>query len=159
MNFGIVSESERASIMAILNANNFSTTYRVKSIDGTSGMHLEAESSYMCHTTFLTREQYLLLFEGVSIKDRIERFKFFGENFAKLPPCLPPGMHSDEQSNENKTQEDRGTRSTQDDEHTDETKRQEDEGTNRPWSITLHPSNQIWKKANFNIFGFLHYVH
>ena len=29
----------------------------------------------------------------------------------------------------------------------------------KPWTVTLHPNKQIWKEANFNIYGFIHYVH
>ena len=97
--FGIVSESERATIMTHLNANNISTSYSVTKIDGASGMYLEAKSSFMCLTTFVTRKQYLLFLEGGSIEDRIERFKFAFDN---QPSCLLHNMDSDEQSDEPK---------------------------------------------------------
>ena len=88
MDFGIVTASERASIMAIMNANNYSTNYCVTQIDGV--MHLQAKCSYICLTTFVTRKQYMLFLSGSSIPDRIERFKFYGKNYAKLPPCMRP---------------------------------------------------------------------
>ena len=78
INFGTVTASERVSIMAIMNANNFSTNHCVTQIDGV--MHLEAKCSYICHTSFVTRKQYMLFLNGASIQDWIERFKFYGEN-------------------------------------------------------------------------------
>ena len=53
MDFGTVTASERASIMTIMNANNFSTNHCVTQIDGV--MHLEAKCSYICLTSFVTR--------------------------------------------------------------------------------------------------------
>lgn len=133
MDFGIVSASERESIMAIVNANNFSTNYCVTQMD--DGItYLEAKSNYTCLTTNLGRRHYLLFLEGGSINDRIERFKFYGRRYAKLRPCLPSNMQrSDEELNETLS--------------------------DNPWSVTLHPSNEIWREANFNIYGFIHYVH
>ena len=108
MDFEIVKESERESIMALLNANNFSTNYNVIYFDG--AQHLEANSAYICLTTSVTESQYQLFLKGSSIENRIDRFKFYGENYAKLPSCLSSSIHSDDQSDESKMQKDRGTR-------------------------------------------------
>ena len=134
MDFGTVSASESASVMTILNANNFTTTVCVTKIDDV--MYLETKSSYICFTSFLTKKLYQTFLMGRSIENRIERFKYYGKRFAKVPPCLPLSIHSempDKQSN-------RG-------------------GFNNPWSVTLHPNKPIWKEATFPIYGFGHYVH
>ena len=62
MNFGTVSESESASIMAILNANNFTTLGCVTEINGVP--YLETKSHYICYTSFVTRGQYQLFITG-----------------------------------------------------------------------------------------------
>ena len=136
MDFGTVTTSERASIMTIMNANNFSTNHCVTQIDGV--MHLEAKCSYICLTTFVTRKQYMLFLNGASVQDRIERFKFYGKKYAKLPPCMPP---------------------EQIDENVDSQEEVKPKVLDKPWSVTLQPSKQIWKEANFNIYGFIHYIH
>ena len=141
MDFGTVTASERASIMTIMNANNFSTNHCVTQIDGV--MHLEAKCSYICLTSFVTRKQYMLFLNGASVQDRIERFKYYGKKYAKLPPCMPPSIPGDEQN----------------DESVGIQEEVEQKAANTPWSVTLQPNKQIWKEANFNIYGFIHYIH
>ena len=77
MEFDVVTTSERASIMAIMNANNFSTNHCITQIDGVT--YLEAKSSYICLTTFMAKALYRVFLSGTSIANRIERFKYYGK--------------------------------------------------------------------------------
>ena len=87
MEFGVVTASERTSIMTIMNANNFSTNHCVTRIDGVT--YLETKSSYICLTTFMTKALYRVFLSGTSITNRIERFKYYGKNMPKCHPvCL-----------------------------------------------------------------------
>jgi len=145
MDFGIVSTSESASIMAILNANNFSTSVGVAEIDGAN--YLETKSSYICFAGYVTKKQYKLFLMGTSIDNRIDRFKFYGKNYAKLPPCLPLNIPSDMQKEEIPDKKDKRFRKPK-------------KGfSTSSWSVTLHPNNPLWKEAKFPIYGFGHYVH
>ena len=139
MEFGVVTASEWQSITAIMNANNFSTNYCVTQINGVR--HLEAKSSYICLTTFLTKTLYRVFLTGISIENRIERFKYYGKKYAKLPPCMPTSILRSEQNDENPGRQ------------------KQEIVADKPWSATLHPNKQIWKEANLNIYGFIHYVH
>ena len=139
--FGTVTETESASIMAILNANNFTTKGCVTEIDGVS--YLETQSRYICFTSFLTKKQYEAFLMGRLIDDRIERFRYYGKRFSKLPPCPPLDIP------------DNGQDIAIPDEH----KERLHEAFSKPWSITIHPDKPIWKEATFPIYGFIHNVH
>ena len=137
MDFGTVSASESASIMTILNANNFTTAVCVTELGSVA--YLETKSSYVCYTSYVTRKLYQTFLAGTSIDNRIERFKYYGRKYSKLPPCLPLNGHSDGN----------GT----------ETLHNHNGGSSKPWTATVHPDRPIWKEATFPIYGFNHYVH
>ena len=141
MDFGTVSESESVSIMAILNANNFTTMGCVTEINGVP--YLEKKSRYICFTSFVTRRQYQLFIMGRSIDDRVERFRYYGKKFSKLPPCLPFNIPENEQ----------------DIEISGEDFKKLNEAFNKPWTVTIQPSIPVWKEATFPFYGFSHYVH
>ena len=141
LDFGTVSESESASIKAILNANNFTTLGCVAEINGVS--YLEINSRYICSTSFVTGRQYEAFLMGRSIDDRVERFRYYGKKFSKLRPCLPLNIFSDDQDTET----------------SGEHKERLHEAFSKPWSVTVHPYKPIWKEATFPIYGFIHYVH
>ena len=139
MDFGTVSASESASVMTILNANNFTTSVCVTKIDNVT--YLETKSTYVCFTSFLTKKLYQAFLVGRSIENRVDRFKYYGKKFAKLPSCMPLNIHSDEQKTELFE------------------KHNKPGASNNPWSVTLHPNQPIWKEATFPIYGFDHYIH
>ena len=105
---------------------------------------------------------------GTSIGNRVDRFKFYGNNFAKLPPCLPPNIKHDpepvkeqkkpvkEQKKPVKKQKKpvKGQKKLKEQKKPDEF-----EAPSNPWTVTVKPSNPIWKDATFSIYGFIHSVH
>ena len=140
MNFGTVSESESASIMTILNANNFTTLGCVTEINGVP--YLKTKSHYICYTSFVTRGQYQLFITGRLNDDRVERFRYYGKKFSNLPPCLPFSIP------ENK----------QDTEISDKDYEKLNEAFKIPWTYSVQLSKPFLKEATFPIYGFNHYV-
>ena len=147
MDFGIVNLTDSTSIMTILRANHFNTSLGVTKIGNAA--YLETNSKYICFTSSITKNQYLLFLMGTSIGNRVDRFKFYGNNYAKLPPCLPPNFKNDEQEKVDGA------------EPVKEQKKKPDEfeASSNPWTVTVKPNNSVWQDATFNIYGFIHSVH